>query len=109
MVRITDNTLHVGSDIAQKASIFLRTAAERIVIESTPNTPLKTSRLRNDILKQALGLNAKITWSKKYAAFQEEKQYAHYTTAGTGPHYALNAVKKIVADTMSIARSVGLI
>ncbi len=109
MVRITDNTPRLIGDIRQKASIFLRTAAEQIVTESTPNTPMDTSRLRNDVLKQANGLHAIVKWAKNYAKFQEEKQYEHYTTAGTGPHFALNAVKKIVGNTLTIARSVGLI
>lgn len=109
MVRIIDNTGRVNGDIKIKASIFLRNAAEAIVKESTPHTPKKTGRLRMDIIKQVLGLHGRIEWGKNYAVFQEEKQFANYTTPGTGPHFAENAVKKIVSNTAAIARQVGLI
>lgn len=108
-VKTTHYTQQIYKDIRQKASIFLRLMSENIVNESTPNTPKKTNRLRLDVLKQTLGLSGKIVWAKKYASIQENKQHKNYTTPGTGPHYALNAVKSSVAKTRQIAKNAGLI
>lgn len=107
--RITDRSTQFGQSTTQKASTFLRVAAENIVNESTRKTPMKTGRLRMDVLKQVLGLHGSVVWGKNYAKYQEEKQFQNYTTPGTGPHFAENAVKKIVGQTQIIARSVGLI
>lgn len=49
------------------------------------------------MLKQVLGLHGKVIWGKNYAGFQERKQYQNYTTAGTGPHFAENAVRTVAA------------
>lgn len=108
-VKITHYTQQIRNDIRQKASIFLRLMSEDIVKESTPNTPKKTNRLRLDTLRQVLGLSGKVIWTKKYAAIQENKQHKNYTTPGTGPHYALNAVKKSITKTSSIAKTAGFI
>lgn len=108
-VKITDNTAHLESDLTVKASIFLRLAAEAITVASYPKTPKKTGRMRNDVLKQVLGLNAKVVWTKNYAIYQEEKQFKNYTTPGTGPHYARNAVHQIVSNATQVARQAGLI
>lgn len=107
--RITDRSAQFAQSTKQKASIFLRTAAEEIVKESTAHTPKKTGRLRMDVLKSVLGLHGQVEWRKNYARFQEDKQFANYTTPGTGPHYAENAVKKVINGTMIIAKRVGLI
>lgn len=107
-VTVNDNTLHVERDILQRASIFLRTVADEIVDISTPRTPKKTGSLRNEILKQVLGLKGKVVWGVNYAIFQEKRQFRNYTTSGTGPHFAENAVKIVVKNTDKIARKVGL-
>jgi hypothetical protein len=113
--RITDNTPQVTSLKLQQSSIFLRSAAEEIVSISTPNTPEKSGRLRADVLKQVLGLKGKIEWRKNYAQYQERGSRAdgshvvrNYTTPGTGPNFAENAVKIVVAKTGLIAKRVGL-
>ena len=108
-VKITDNTGTVKSTIQQKSSIFLRLMAESIVKIAEPNTPKDTGRLRADVIKQTLGLKGKVVWSKEYAARQESTQYSNYTTGGTGPHYAENAVSQAVKTTDKIAKSSGLI
>ncbi len=107
-VKITDNTSKVMADITVKANIFLRLMADEVVKISTPRTPKDTNRLRSDILKQVLGLKGKVKWQKNYAAFQETKQFKNYTTPGTGPHYAEDAVHKAVKSTSTIARKAGL-
>lgn len=108
-VKVTDNTIRLQGEFAIKASIFLRQMAEKIVNISTPKTPKKTGELRRGIVKQVLGLKGTIKWGKNYAVYQETKQFRKYTTPGTGPNYALNAVKKGVSKTTIVARSVGLI
>lgn len=107
--RLTDKSTVFENMANQKASIFLRTIAETIVRASTPKTPMKTGRLRMDVVKQVLGLRGKIIWGKNYAIYQEEKQFKNYTTPGTGPHFAENAVKEVISDTATVARQSGLV
>lgn len=104
-----DNTGYVLNTLSQKASIFLRAMAEEVVNIADPKTPKKTGRLKSDVLKQVLGLKGKIVWSKEYAAIQEIKQFSKYTTPGTGPHYAENAVRETIDKTQKIAKSSGLL
>ncbi len=108
-VKVTDNTAAVTSLLTQKASIFLRVAAEEIVSVSQKATPKKSGRLRMDTLKQVLGLSGKVVWQKGYAARQETTQFKNYTTPGTGPHFAENAVKAVSEKTGVIAKKSGLI
>lgn len=108
-VKITDNTVAIENDISVRGSIFLRHFADEVVNISTPNTPKKTGRLRMDVIKQVLGLKGKIKWGKGYAAYQEEKQFKNYTTAGTGPNFAKNAIKQAVGNVAKIASRSGLI
>lgn len=108
-VEIKDYTPQIISEKNQKASIFLRGIADAIVSLSETKTPKKTGRLRMDIIKQVLGLRGKIIWGKNYAVFQETKQFQNYSTPGTGPHFAENAVNDVVSKTESIAKSSGLI
>jgi hypothetical protein len=108
-VKIKDNTSNVKKGILIKANIFLRSFADDVVRISTPNTPRDTSRLRSDVLRQVLGLKGKIVWQKKYAGIQEVKQFVNYTTPGTGPHYAENAIKDAVKRTSVTARKAGLL
>lgn len=103
-VKIVDNTASIESNIQQKASIFLRTMADEIVSISSPRTPMKSGHLRREILKQVLGLRGTVKWSVNYAIYQEEKQFKNYTVAGTGPHFAENAVMAAIENTDTIAR-----
>lgn len=105
-VRITDNTTSVENAITQKASIFLRELTDTIITNSTPKTPMKSGHLRREVLKQVLGLHGTVKWVVNYAAWQEDNQYKKYTTPGTGPHFAQDAVEAAVKDTDVIARRV---
>lgn len=107
-VRVTDNTGAVRNETEQKASIFLRMVAEDIVNDDK-GTPKKEGGLRRDVLKQVLGLRGKVEWRKRYAARQEDTQFKNYTTPGTGPHFAENAVKKVVDKTGVLAKRSGLV
>lgn len=108
-VQITDNTPQIKGMFTVKANLFLRAMAGQIVNISTPKTPKKTGDLRRGIVKQVLGLKGTIKWGKNYAVYQETKKFRNYTTPGTGPNFAVNAVKKGANKTSVIARSVGLI
>lgn len=111
-----DNTGPIYNQTKQRASIFLRTAAEQIVQSSTPGTPRKQGNLRQDVLKVVSGLKGRVEWRKGYAEYQERgsrkdgsRRVRNYTTPGTGPHYAQNAVERIVGLTANIARLAHLI
>lgn len=108
-VNITDNTPQIKSDIAQKASIFLRLAADAVMDIAEPNTPKKRGNLRRDVVRQVLGLNGKIVWGKNYAKFQETKQFKNYSTPGTGPHFARNAIYEMIKKTGNLGKKAGLI
>lgn len=107
-VKIVDKTPLVLNDTQRKASLALRFMLDGIDKISTPNTPKDTSDLRNRKIKQVLGLKARITWGTEYAVYQESNQYSNYTTAGTGPHFAENAVDDVVKDAKSYFRRAGI-
>ncbi len=107
-VRIIDKTPQVNQDIKTKASIALRLIASAIIVESTPKTPKRRGDLRQNVLKQVLGLTGKVAWNQDYAIFQESKQFKRYTTAGTGPHFAENAVAKVVEEAAKYFRQAGI-
>lgn len=75
-------------------SLGLRLLGEEVFKLADPKTPRRYGNLRRDKVLQVLGLTAILRWDKKYAAAQEDIQHRNYTTPGTGPHYAENAVKQ---------------
>lgn len=107
-VRLVDKTPFVLSETRRKASLGLRFILDGVDRESTPRTPRKTGDLRNRKLKQVLGLKSKIAWQTNYAVYQETKKFRKYSTPGTGPHYAEDAVKKVVRDSATYFRRAGI-
>lgn len=104
-VKIEDNSKRVIAILRNRAVYTLRLFADDVKKESTPKTPKKEGDLRKLVLisskAHANGAKATILWDRKYAQYQERgmrKDGSHkvrnYTTPGTGPHYAENAVKK---------------
>lgn len=75
---------------------------EEIDKESKPRTPRKIGDLRNRTIKVVQGMKGSIHWKVPYAARQENTQFRNYTTPGTGPHFAENAVRSVVARAASI-------
>lgn len=108
-VKTTDNTANVIREITVNANIFLRNMADEIVGIAEPVTPKKRGTLRNTVLRQVLGLNGKVVWTRKYAAKQETTQFRRYTTPGTGPRYAEGAVREAIGRTEQVAKKSGLI
>lgn len=107
-VRITDNMAKIGREAVTKANIALRLMASAVVVESTPKTPKREGDLRLNVLKQVIGLNASVTWDMPYAEIQENTQFKNYTTPGTGPHFAENAVKQVVGESTKYFRQAGI-
>lgn len=107
-VRVFDNHPQIRRDAERAASLFLRFFSEETIRRSTPKTPMRHNFLRREILKQVLGLHGAIKWLARYSVFQETKQFQNYTTPGTGPHFAENAVRSAVKDTAAIARKAKL-
>ena len=111
-VKVTDNHPKILLDTERKASVFLRLMAEDIKRDDK-KTPMKDGYLRQGVLIQVLGRHATIMWNKVYASVQESgvirgSRIVNYTTPGTGPHFAENAVKKAVSNTEVFARRAGL-
>lgn len=113
-VTVTDYTPAIRNQTKQRASIFLRIMSDNIVDISTPKTPMKLGFLRRGVLKSVSGLHGKVEWRTNYAAVQEVgsrkgKPFKNYTTPGTGPHFAENAVRRAVENTNAVAKLANLI
>lgn len=91
-VKFHDNTDAFKAREKVRLSVGLRKLLDGIQRKAEPNTPREFGDLRRNVRKQVLGLSAIIQWRQQYAAIQEEKQFKHYTTPGTGPHFARDAV-----------------
>ncbi len=91
-VRFTSNTKRIIVDNEMNIPVALRFIAQDIKNISEPKTPKKLGDLRASTLISVLGKKATIVWNKEYAIYQEEKNFKHYTTPGTGSHFARNAV-----------------
>lgn len=99
-VKVQDNTSQILTDARRNSNLALRLMTEAIHQEAQPHTPKKEGFLSRDVLKQVLGLKAKIVWNKTYAVPQEAgvvrgRKIRNYSTPGTGPHFAENAIVKI--------------
>lgn len=108
-VKITDNTATIVTDNLRNANLALRFMVEDVERIARPVTPKKMGNLRKDILKTVIGLRGTIKWDKKYAIYQEKKQFKNYTTPGTGPHYAENSVKQVVDNAEKYFKKARLI
>lgn len=107
-VTVVDNTPQFKADVQVKTSLALRFMLDAIDSASEATTPKRLGDLRRNKLKQVLGLHATIQWRQRYAAAQEDVQHKHYTTPGTGAHYAENAVKRIVDSAATYFRRAGI-
>lgn len=57
-----------------------------------PKTPMRSGDLRNSsaispVIATTKGYESTVFYTMVYAVYQHEKQYSHYTTAGTGPKF----------------------
>lgn len=107
-VSITDNSAQLISEVDNKTSLGIRFMLDAIQRISNPKTPMKHGNLRADVIKSVEGKTGYITWDKNYAIYQEKKQFTHYTTSGTGPHFAEDAVKEVVKNGATYFRMAGM-
>lgn len=106
--RAKSNTAENIGIIKNRAGLAIRFMLDDIQRESEPFTPKRLGNLRADVVKSVQGTRGSIVWAKKYASRQEKVQHTNYTTAGTGPHFAENAVRKVVDNSKSYLKKAGL-
>jgi hypothetical protein len=108
-VKIIDNTVSIALDNTRGASLFLRYLLDDVDDNARPITPKRSGQLSRSTLKTVQGLHASIAWIKEYAGAQEAgftrgHPMIHYTTPGTGAHYAQTAVNISVGKSDQILR-----
>lgn len=113
-VKVTDYGGKVSLQINGNAAIFLRYFMDDVDKRAFPITPKKEGRLRESPMKQVLGLHGRMEWKKVYALPQEAgvirgHPVRHYTTPGTGPHFAEKAVKAAVQAAETTMRKARLL
>lgn len=118
-VKIENNSARIENQMSTGTGLAIRLMLEDIYKDSTPNTPMKSGDLRLKVTRTMEGDNrGVIEWSSGYAQVQEQGYrnskkgrvyFRNYTTPGTGPHYAKNAVDLAVANLPSYLEQVGLL
>lgn len=111
-VGVRNNTAKLKTKIENNTAVMVRLMLRDIHAKAEPNTPMKTGSLRAQVREQALGNTGYIEWRAEYATYQEDGSKGkpwNYTTAGTGPHFAENAVNEVVANLDEYARKSNLI
>lgn len=112
-VKIVDNTAILRVKERNNTSVMIRMMLRDIHNRSTKVTPMKTGNLRAQVQERVDGSRGYIQWSANYAIYQEAgakggKKW-HYTTEGTGAHFAENAVRDVVGDLDVYARKANII
>lgn len=108
-VKIKDNTNQIILSTQRQASLAIRYMLEDVHMIANPKTPKDKGYLRGNVFKSVLGLSGYIKWGQKYASRLETKQFKNYTTPGTGPHYAENAVQSVHKSPQNAMRKARLI
>lgn len=104
-MRVVSNKNEAMAVMTNRAVYAQYLLAHAIKRDSLKATPLKTHQLRASIKLSSSVEDYKvkqtIKWDQPYASYQERgmrrdgsHKIKHYTTAGTGPWYAKNAVKR---------------
>ncbi len=106
--KVTSKTPQVNGEFESKVQLAIRFMLEDVHRFSIPKTPKEHGNLRADVLKSVQRRRGTIAWSKNYAIYQEKKQFTNYTTPGTGPHFAEDAVREVVGKSDQYWRRVGL-
>lgn len=87
---------HTYENIAKHelgTNLAIRFALEDIRQTAEPKTPKKTGELRSSAI--ILANKGVVNWTSDHAEIMENKEFPNYTTPGTGPHFARNAVKEV--------------
>lgn len=90
--KLTNNVAVIKASNDANIPLALRFMLDNAHSVAYPNTPKDTGDLRSNVTKNVIGRQGIISWRMNYAIYQEENQYTNYTTAGTGPNFAKNAV-----------------
>lgn len=109
-VKITSNTAQVLSEVGNRTGLAIRFMLDEIDREAEHKTPKKHGNLRADKLKIVQGKRGYIAWTKNYAVYQEDlkSRFTNYTTPGTGPNFAKNAVRKVVRNSDLFFKKAGI-
>jgi len=107
--RIVSNVGKILADKQNNIPLAIRFALEDLKKRSTPRTPKKFGNLRMNTKVAVLGNHGDITWGQNYAVYQENYQYTHYTTAGTGPHFASNSAREVAENSVDYLRKARVI
>lgn len=111
-VKVRNNTAKLKTKIENNTAVMIRLVLRDVHAQAEPNTPMRTGNLRAQVVEQALGKSGHIQWNAKYATYQEDGSQGtpwNYTTQGTGPHFAENAVNDVVGQLDRYARKSNLI
>jgi len=107
-IKSTNNTVYIKAKISANIPLALRLALDDIHRVADPVTPKRLGDLRSQVRKQVLGQRGSITWLSRHAIYQENKQYANYTTPGTGPGFARKSAISIVGEFDKYLKKAGL-
>ena len=99
-----DNSSYVKALMNNRIHLMNNNIGMEVKKNAMFTTPLKKGDLSTQVFVRSQGNVATITWEMPYASYQERGMRAdgshvikNYTTPGTGPHFAYNAVH----DTLS--------
>lgn len=108
---IKSNTARLKAKMSFDNQYRLRRIIEDVHMNANEKTPMKYGPLRAAVLKTVeSGNKGVIEWREPYAQIQEKgghgdpddlinfRPFMNYTTPGTGPHFAENAVEKAVKE-----------
>lgn len=100
-MRIVSNKAELVAMMSNRAIYANWLWAHDVKRDSLRQTPLKSHQLRASIKLSSQGTTQRIKWDQPYAQYQERGMrhdgthvVRHYTTAGTGPGFAKNAIKR---------------
>lgn len=112
-VRVIDNTAKILIDTNRGVNLALRYMLDGIDEHAFSKTPKDQGELRKNLRKTVSGKKGTIKWQSKYAQSQEKGftsgPVRNYTTVGTGPHFAENAVRHVVQRSDMYLRKARLI
>lgn len=88
-------TKEVNFIVDRAAGLAVRNMLEATHTAAKPKTPKEYGDLKDNVIKSVQGTTGTIVWMQDYAIYQENKRHDNYTTPGTGPHFAENAVREV--------------
>lgn len=98
-VRYKSRAAVVRAKVRTVGQLAIRQVMDDVHSAASPHTPYRLGQLRSRVRKALVGpMHGRMVWDSHYAEFQERGfttgPVRNYTTGGTGPHFAENAVKE---------------